>query len=414
MDTNAPRTLHGDILIQGDRIMGVGGPFLPEEGDLVIDGSRCAALPGLINAHTHLAMTLLRNCADDMDLFTWLHEYIWPREAKLTEDHILWGSYLGLLELIRSGTTLFADMYFHQQQTIEAVLASGLSASIGATMFGDMQATQQRLPALRDLWGSFHGAGDGRIMIDAAPHAVYTCTKETLQTARDLAEEYSCSFHIHISESKKENSDCLSEHGKTPTEYLDSLNAFSVPVYAAHCVHLSDRDINIFKHRNAGIVHNPTSNLKLANGFAPVHRYIQEGLNVGLGTDGASSNNNLNMMEEMHIASLIQKACTEDPRVMEAYQVLEAATIGGARVLGRDHDVGTLEAGKRADIILVHTDVPHLHPLNNPISAMVYSAQSSDITTVISSGRIIMENRRIVTLDEEKILHEALRCAQQL
>ncbi len=414
MTSPEPQVIYGDIVIEHERIVSVGEPYCPEEDDRIIDGSSSVVLPGLVNAHTHLAMTLLRNCADDMDLFTWLNDHIWPREAKLAPSDILTGSCLGLLEMIRSGVTTFSDMYFSQEQTILAVLQSGIGAHIGATIIGDEAETERRIPILKELFSSWNGAEGGRIIVDTAPHAIYTCSTGALKMARDLAESFNTSLHIHVSESAKENRDSLEAHGITPIEYLDSIGFFSVPTYAAHCVYLSDEDIETCSRRDVRIVHNPTSNLKLGNGFAPAAAYLRKGITVGLGTDGASSNNNLNMFEEMHIASLVHKAVEKDPRIMSAYEVLRMATMGGARALGRDNDIGSLKAGKRADIILAGTDAPHLVPLNNPISAMVYSAQASDIHMVISSGKIIMENREILTLDEQQILSDARVCAQKL
>jgi len=414
MSDTLPRYLRGDIRITDGILKQVGGTCTPEAGDKVVDGSLSIALPGLINSHTHLAMSLLRNLADDMDLFTWLQEHIWPREERLTHEDIRRGSYLGLAELIRSGVTTFADMYFYQQETADAVEASGIRAHIGATLMGDREATAQRMPELRELLVSRHNSAGGRIRVDIAPHAVYTCSGHTLTAARDLADEFGTMIHTHISESRQEQEDARREYGTTPVQYLDSLEFFSVPVYAAHGVFLSDRDLEICRSRDVRLVHCPTSNLKLANGTAPVAQFLEHGLAVGLGTDGASSNNNLNMIEEMHIASLIHKAAEEDPKAASAYEILSMATREGARVLGRDGEIGTLDEGKQADLILLDMDAPHLIPLNDPVSAVVYAAQASDVRGVMCAGTWIMEDRKLVTLDEERICAEAEESARRI
>ncbi len=403
----------GDLVLEDELILQVGGVYAPAQGDRVIDGTAHIVIPGLINGHTHLPMTLLRNCADDMDLFTWLNDHIWPREEKHTPETILWGSYLGLLELIQSGVTTFSDMYFMQEQTIAAVLQSGIGAHIGATIMGNEGETRKRLPMLRELHASWQGAQGGRIRIDVAPHAIYTCDAQTLRIAAELTEEFDTAMHIHVSETAKEQDDALGAHGMTPLAYLDSLGVLQVPVYAAHGVFFTPGDINLCRDKKVSVIHNPSSNLKLGNGCAPIHELQQSGVSVGLGTDGASSNNNLNMMEEMHLTSLIHKGWLADPRLLNAYQVLAMATREGARALFRD-DIGTLEPGKRADIVMVSTESPHMTPLLNPVAALVYSAQSSDISRVFSSGRAVYESGDFTTLDKEKICAEAESCARAL
>ncbi len=414
MTGDEPTSITGDIAIQGDRIIAVGPEIAAAGNDRIIDASRCIAMPGLVNAHTHLAMTLLRNCADDLDLFTWLNEHIWPREALLTPDDIYAGSLLGLAELIRGGVTTYADMYFHQDETVRATLESGISANIGATIIGDEEETRKRLPVLKDLHSRWNQAENGRIRIDVAPHAIYTCSAGSLTLARDLAASLGTMLHIHLSESMKEHQDCMQAHGKTPAEYLYDLGIFEVPVYAAHCVHLSREDVSLCAKLGVRVVHNPTSNLKLANGIAPVQRFLDAGIPVALGTDGASSNNNLNVFEEMHIASVVQKASTGDPKSLNAYDTLRAATVGGAKALGREHEIGMLKPGMMADLILISTDAPHFVPLNNPVSAVVYSAQASDVATVIARGKMIMRNREILTLDMEEVYARAGSSAEKL
>jgi 5-methylthioadenosine/S-adenosylhomocysteine deaminase len=359
-------------------------------------------------------MTLLRNYADDMELFTWLTEKIWPLEEKMDQEHIYWGSMLGLAEQIRGGITCFADMYFHQRQTIEAVLQSGIRASVGATFMGDRKATLARLEDTRALHKDYNQAGEGKIQVDIAPHAIYTCTRDTLEIITDLAVELNSRIHIHISETLKELRDSLKEHGKTPPAYLEEIGLFRAPVYAAHCAHLHKDDYRIFDEYGVHPIHNPTSNLKLGSGFADLPKWLESGLEPALGTDGASSNNNLSMFEEIHLASIMHKGYLKDPTVVPAYQVLKMATIGGAKALGISDRVGMLEVGKEADLIIIGCDKPHLQPMNNPISTIAYCAGSSDVDTVICRGEMIMHNRELLKLDEQEILHKAAESAKSL
>ncbi len=397
----------GSIAVDGEQIIHVGSvpeSFVP---DRIIDASGKIVMPGLVNAHTHLSMGLLRNYADDLDLFTWLNEKIWPVEAHLREEDVYTGSLLGVLELIRSGVTAFADMYFFQQPTCRAVEEAGIRANIGATFFGDIRETEARLSDHERLHQVWNGAGNGRILIDTAPHSIYTCTSETLAAALEFSHVKNNRIHIHLSETRRENSDSRKAHGLSPTAYIEELGMLERPVYAAHCVHLDPGDMDILLRHNVIPVHNPSSNLKLGSGFAPVPEMFSRGLQPALGTDGASSNNNLNMMEELHIASLIHKGISGDPTVVSAYETLKMATISGARALGIDHLCGTIEPGKQADIIIIDTGTAHMQPLHDPISAVVYSAQAADVQTVLCAGKILMEDRRLMTIDEEKILRMA-------
>ena len=385
--------------------------FIP---DRIIDAAGKIILPGLVNAHTHLSMGLFRNYANDLDLFTWLTKKIWPIEKKLTEQDVYSGALLGVAELIRSGVTAFADMYFFQEATCEAVKQAGLRANIGATFFGTIEETEKRLPEYHSLVKNWNNACNQRIKIDTAPHAVYTCSPETLTAARDFSIEMDNRIHIHLSETVKENSDVFAQHKMTPAAYLESIGILERPVYAAHCVHIDQKDMDILKNHTVSPIHNPSSNLKLGSGFAPVPQFSSAGLHTAIGTDGASSNNNLNMLEEMHITSLIHKGISGDPKVISAYETIRMATLYGAEALGIDKQCGTLEIGKDADMIFIETNTAHMQPLHDPISAIVYSAQAADIDTVICQGQILMENHIITTLNEEKIIREASASAASL
>lgn len=414
IDSTEKHWFPGDIGIIDDKIAYIG--TIPEDfdPDHIIDADGDLAMPGLVNAHNHLSMTLLRSYADDLDLFTWLNEKIWPVENRMKPEHIYWGSMLGAAEQVLSGITTFADMYFAQEQTIRAVDQAGIRARIGATFMGDGKNAKQRLPVYRELISAFEGSSDGRISIDIAPHAIYTCTTDALQTAADFAAEMSCRLNIHLSESLDEQKNCMKEHGCSPTAYLDRIGFFRAPVYASHCVHMSKEDLDLAGKHHIHIVHNPTSNLKLGNGFAPVPEMLSRGMAPALGTDGASSNNNLNMFEEMHLTSLIHKGISGDPTAVDSYEVLKMATINGARALGMGQSIGSLEVGKDADIILVGTGNPHMKPMHDPVSAIVYSAQASDVHTVFCRGKMIMKDRVLLHMDLEEILQKASEAAEQL
>ena len=413
-NTDKPLYSEMDIAVDAGKIVHIGNipdSFIP---DRVIDASGKIILPGFVNAHTHLSMGLFRNYANDMDLFSWLTEKIWPIEAKLTEHDVYSASLLGAVEMIRSGTTAFADMYFFQEATCEAVKQAGIRANIGATFFGSIEETEKRLPDYYSLVKNWNNAVNGRIKIDTAPHAVYTCSLETLKAARDFSLEMDNRVHVHLSETEKENIDTFALHNMTPTAYLESIGILDRPVYAAHCVHIDQNDMQILKNHTVFPIHNPSSNLKLGSGFAPIPQFSSLGLHTAIGTDGASSNNNLNLLEEMHLASLIHKGISGDPKVIPAYETIRMATIYGAEALGIDTQCGTLEVGKDADMIIIDTHSAHMQPLHDPISAVVYSAQTSDIETVICQGECLMDNHIITTLDEKKIIREASETAKDL
>lgn len=400
-------SFHGDIGIDGKHIAFVGSndtSFIP---DRIIDGSSYIAMPALVNAHTHLSMGLMRNYKDDLPtLQAWLAE-IFPIENKLSEKDILLASRLGLVELIQSGVTTFADMYFHPQATAEAVLEAGLRASISMTLFGSLEENKHSFFEREKLLGPYVDRSEGRIQIDCAPHAIYTCPKETYQFAHSWAKDHQAVLHTHLSETQIEVRECVRETGKTPLEYLLDIGSLQdVKSLLAHCVHLTDSEVGLLRSLDCSIVHNPSSNCKLSSGIAPVSTYVQSGLNVALGTDGASSNNNLNMVEEMHIASLLGKVYTPTGHKLHPYDVLDMATKAGAKALGLDGKIGQLKAGMEADIILVDVHKSHLTPLNDPFSALVYATQASDVDTVLCQGRVLMQGRNLMTLDHDQVIRD--------
>lgn len=411
------REFTGDIAVEGKRIVYVGPPggvpagFEPDE---IIDATGMAATPGLVNCHTHAAMTLFRGYADDLPLMDWLAQKIWPIEAKLNSEDVYWGSLLAGLEMLKSGTTTFADQYFEMDRVAQAVDEIGLRAVLCRGLIGLAPHADQALAESRDFVRTWHGAAGGRITTMLGPHAPYTCPPTYLKKVMQAADELGIGMHIHLSETRTEVEQIKQEYGCSPVELMERTNLFAYPVLAAHCVHLSDTDIEILARRGVGVAHNPQSNMKLGSGIAPVARMLAAGVNVGIGTDGAASNNDLNMVEEMRAAALLQKVALEDPTVLPAAQVLEMATIGGARALGLDGEIGTLETGKKADIVLWNLNQAHLWPPHSLQAHLVYSASRADVDTVIVDGQVLMRGRRVRTVDEETVLHATARCARRL
>lgn len=382
--------------------------------DKIIDGNNKIAMPGLVNGHTHIGMSLLRNFADDLPLQDWLTKKIWPTEAKLRADDVYWGSLLSMVEMIQGGTTTFCDMYFFMEEVGKGLEESGIRGVLTRGLIEEQGKNQLKLDETRELYNNWHGKGNGRIKVMVAPHAPYTCSPEFLKETFHLAKDLNTGIHIHLSETKKEVEDSFKLHGKSPIKHVYDLGIFDLPTVAAHCVHLDDDDIEIIKQKGVFPVNNPGSNLKLASGFARVDEMLKRGIPVSLGTDGSSSNNNLNMFEEINLAALLNKAVNNDAISVPALSALEMATINGAKALQWNKEIGSIEVGKKADIILIDIDKPHHYPRHNIISSLAYSTQASDVDTVIVNGKIIMENREIKTLDVEKIMFMAEKYAQDL
>ena len=395
---------YGDIGIDGTDIAFVGektSDFIP---DKVIDAKGMLAMPSLINAHTHLAMQFMRNYKDDApNLQSWLAE-IFPIEDKLTQSDVLASSRLGVIELIQSGITLFNDMYFFPEATARAVNEGGIRANLGLTLFGDLASSKLRIREREKSTDSALAASNARITLDIAPHAIYTCTRETYQYGRDWAKDNQRNMHTHLSETKQEVDDCLKEHRMTPLHYLDSIGALKdIPSLLAHCVHLTESEIELLRGMDASVIHNPSSNCKLASGVAPIGAFLQNGINVAIGCDGSSSNNNQNLFEEMHIASLLSTVYSGHLGNLKPFEVLKMATVNGAKALGLDTRIGTLEAGKEADILLLDLNKAHLTPLNDPFSALVYAAQASDVDTLFCQGKMVMQKRKVLGLDQAEV-----------
>ncbi len=405
----------GDIYVEGDLIKEVGKELSPNNPHTtILDGQDTVVLPGFVNCHTHAAMTLLRSYGDDMPLMVWLSQRIWPREAHLTEEDIYWGTMLSILEMIKSGTTCFADMYFYMDQVARAVEETGMRASLSRGMIGLGDKGELALRESEEFVQKWHGKAQGRITCLLGPHAPYTCPPHYLKEVMALADRLGVGLHIHLAETRTEVEDIQKQYGMPPVKLMDSLGLFTDRhVLAAHCVHLTPEERAILIKHQVGIAHNPESNMKLASGVAPIPELIREGACVGLGTDGAASNNNLDLLEEMRTCALLHKVTAQDPTVLPAYQVLEMATRNGARVLGLDK-VGMIAPGQKADLIMVDLHKPHLTPLHDPVANLVYAAQSSDVRNVIIDGKIVMKDRQMVTIDEEKIIYEAKKRGQDL
>ncbi|MGI1691192.1 amidohydrolase [Thermoanaerobacter uzonensis] len=416
MKEEQPLMENTNIYIEDDTITYIGEINPDIKVDRVIDGTKKIAMPGLINAHTHLGMSLFRNYADDVPLFDWLSKHIWPVESKLSAEDVYWGSLLSMIEMIYSGTTTFCDMYFFMDEVAKATEEVGIRGVLtrGIIEESDAEINKEKLRDTRKLYNTWHNKAEGRIKVMVGPHAPYTCSSSYLKEVVELAKELNTGIHIHVSETKKEVEESLQKHGKSPVKHLKDIGVFDVPTIAAHCVHVSDEDIEILKEMKVSPVYNPTSNAKLASGFAPVDQMLKKGINVALGTDGPASNNNLNMFEEIHFAVTINKALNYDALAVPALEALKMATINGAKALLWDKEIGSIEVGKKADIVIIDIDKPHFYPHHNLISALAYTAQASDVDTVIINGKIIMENREIKTADVEKVMYNVEKRAKEL
>lgn len=406
--TEESRIDGGYIVIRDNRIREIGhGQYTGTDPvNREIDASGKVVMPGLINTHGHAAMTLLRGYADDLPLMEWLETKCWPVEDKLTADDVYWGAQLAILEMLKTGTTCFTDMYYFMDKVAEAAEQSGIRAVLSRGMIGFPPKDQIMLKESREFVQKWHGAANGRITTMLGPHAPYTCPPDYLKKVVALAEELDRPLQIHLSETAGEVERCLQEHGCTPIRLMEKTGVFSRPTLAAHCVHVTDEDIDIMARYNVRVAHNPDSNLKLGSGVAPVVKMIEKGLIVGLGTDGAASNNNLDMFEEMRQAAMIHKGVGMDPVAISAYKALQMATRDGARALFLEETLGTLQPGALADLILIDFNRPHYYPRHNVVSHIVYAGQSGDVTDVIIDGKLVVENRRVLTLDEERIYRE--------
>ena len=408
---------NGYLGIDGDRIDYIGREAPREAYDETKDMTGKLLLPGLVNGHTHTGMSLLRGLGSDLPLQKWLFDTIFPVEDRLTDEDLRIGMELSLLEMIASGTTSFTDMYMSPGYTAKAVLDSGMKANLCRPLQSfdpeEEPMTCRRMQEMLALFDQWNRAGNGRIQVDFSIHAEYTCTERMVRAAAEEARKRGAGMHIHLSETALEQQACVDKYGLTPAQWFDRLGAFDGRAYAAHCVWLTPEDRALLRDRGVVVVHCPESNLKLGSGVANVPAMIAEGLTVALGTDGAASNNNLNMMEEMHLAALLHKGAQRDPTLLPLQEVLKMATVHGARLQGRA-DTGVLAVGKRADVVAVDMDRPHLVPCIDPLSNLLYSAQAADVVMTMADGQILYENGDFLTLDRDRILREARQAARRL
>ncbi|MDE7007169.1 MAG: amidohydrolase [Lachnospiraceae bacterium] len=392
-----------DIYIEGTRITAMGKKpegFLEEK---VIDGKDRLAIPGLVNCHTHSYMSFMRNVADDLSFMDWLFGSIDPIEQQMTDEDTYWGACLAIIEMMKSGTTCFNDMQMNIHQTTRAVTESGMRAVISRGLIGsgNDEAGQMRL---RQAYEERDAAADcERLSFMLAPHAPYTCDEGFMRIVSEEAKKNHMGIHVHLSESESEIEQIKEKYGCSPIEMADRNGLFDVPAIAAHCVQITKSDMEILKAKNVSVVTNPASNMKLGNGFAPVPEMLDMGINVCIGTDGAASNNSLNLFHEMSLLALIHKGVKRTPQCISAKENIRIATINGAKALGLENEIGSLEVGKKADIAILNLNSPSLTPRNNLIAGLSYSANGSEVETVIIDGKITMENRKILTMDEDLV-----------
>ena len=414
MDAQQHLIENGAVAVRGERIVGVGPRaeidrrFQARErldkGDVIL-------APGLINTHTHAAMSLFRGIADDLNLQDWLTKFIFPAEKKnVTAEFVRWGTRLACLEMLLGGTTTYTDMYYFEDTVATTTREAGMRGVLGETVIGfpvsDNPTPAAALKYAEGFVRRFHN--DPLIVPAVAPHAPYTNSDETLKACRTMALRYNAPVLIHLSETKKENDDSFHDHKMSPTRRLDSLGFFRGRTIVAHAVWVNDGDIAILKRTNTGVAHCPSSNMKLASGAAPVVKMLDQGLNVGLGTDGpAGSNNDFDLFEEMDLAAKLQKLITRDPRALPARTALAMATIMGAKALGMEKEIGSLETGKRADFMVVRIDRPHAIPMYDVYSQLVYALKSSDVTDVVVNGRVVVRDARCLTIDAATTLAKA-------
>lgn len=409
----AEKVTTSDIAIDDSIISAIGEIPVDFQPEQTIDCTDKLVTPGLINTHTHAAMTLLRSYADDIALMDWLQNKIWPAEGNLTGDDVSCGTLLAIAEMLKSGTTTFADMYFFMPQVAEAVNQSGIRAVLSRGMTGITPTAEEALIESEAFYKNYHNAADGRITVMIAPHAPYTCPPPYLKRVVALAARLGAEIHIHLSETQGEVLNCQKEYKKSPIELMDELGVFDLGTLAAHCVHVSEKDIEIMHKQKVRVAHNPGSNMKLASGIAPVPEMLRAGICVGLGTDGASSNNNLDMLEEMRLAATLHKASTLDPLVIPASTAFSMATKFGATALGLSN-IGEIKVGYKADIVLWDMHAPHWYPRHDALSLLTYAANAGDVHTVIVNGKVLLDNKRLTTIDEERLLFEANKRAFRL
>jgi 5-methylthioadenosine/S-adenosylhomocysteine deaminase len=416
MDDQLPTIENGAMMIEDDRITYIGDltEEIKQQAQTIIDGTGKCYLPGLVNTHGHAAMSLLRGYADDLNLQVWLEQKMWPMEGKFTKEDVRAGTMLSIVEMIRSGTTSFVDMYDKMDEVGTAVDQTGMRACLTRGIIGfpvDLQPS--KLKEAVDFARNWHGAADGRITTMMSPHAPYTCPPDFITKVVDAATELNLPIHTHMSESLREVEQNVEQYGARPVEHLLKLGVFSRPCLLAHAVHLTDEEIAILAAHKVNVSHNPVSNLKLASGIARVVKLRQAGVLVSLGTDSSASNNNLDLFEEIRLAALLHKGVSGDPTAIPALDALKMGTIDGARSIWLG-EVGMLRAGYKADFIAVDMNRPHFVPRTDMVSHLVYSASGADVVDVCINGRWVMQKSELLTIDIERVMFDAEKSFQGL
>jgi 5-methylthioadenosine/S-adenosylhomocysteine deaminase len=412
---------NGAIAISGDTLVAVGPRAEIEpvyEAAATIDAKGGLILPGFINGHTHVPMTLFRGIHDDVTLNDWLYKYIFPAEAKnVNEEFVRWGTRLAAAEQIRSGVTTYADMYYFEDAVAEETKAAGMRGVLGETFIDFPAPDNKTEAAMLEYTEKFLKKWQGDPLIHAAPapHSIYTCSKKTLEDSAALARKYHAPILIHVSEMKKEWDDSLKTNGMSPVQYLEKVGVLGPDVVAAHCIFVDEADRKLLAQRGVGCVHNPSSNMMIASGVSPVPEMRAAGVAVGLGTDGpAGSNNDLNLMEEIDLAAKLAKVSKMDPLALNAKAVVEMATIDGARALHLEKEIGSLEKGKKADVVLISLDEPNAVPMYDAYAQIAYALKGSDVETVIIGGRVVMRDHKLLTVDEEAAIAKAREYKQKI
>lgn len=413
MDEEGTVIKSGSIAITGENIIAIG-----EKSDIenkhvapdIINAEGCLIMPGLINCHTHAPMTYFRGLADDLELMDWLNNYIFPAEARFVDSEFSYlGSLLACAEMIKSGTTTFCDMYIFEDDIARAAKKAGMRCLLGEVLFDfpspNFKTPQEGLKYTEMLIQKWDK--DPLVNIVVEPHTLYTCSETLIRDSKTLADRYGVPIAMHYLETKSEREQLTEKYGKNPTLFLQDIGYLTERFIAFHCVWMNEEDMRMFADNGCSAVHNPESNMKLASGVAPVPEMLKAGVTVGLGTDGCASNNNLDMFQEMDSAAKLHKVSRLDPTVMDAKTVVRMATCEGAKALGMGKIVGSLEAGKKADIILIDLRKPHLTPLYNEYSHIVYAVNGADVDTVLINGNVVMKNRRLLTIEENEIMEMA-------
>ncbi len=401
-----------DLAVDGAYIAAIGRDLPPGAFDHVTDGRGDLLLPGLVNTHCHAAMTLFRGYGEDLSLSRWLNEKIFPAEDRLTSESVYWGSMLAIAEMIRAGITSFSDMYFFCPETARAVLESGIKANLSRSLVsfadGIRLSEDERFREAVALADEFHGAGEGRVKIDFSIHAEYTNRPDYCAAVGEYAAARGLGMQLHLSETEDEHQACIARHGKTPAAFFADLGVFAAPTTAAHCVWVSDADIGILRTHRVTAAHNPTSNLKLGSGVMPLRRLLDGGVNVALGTDGAASNNTLDILRELRLCAILHKGVNRRADITTAAEMLPLATENGARAQGRS-DCGRIAVGARADLILLDLSAPHNMPVYDLDATVAYSAESSDVRMTMVDGRILYADGAYTSIDIERLRREAGR-----